>query len=346
MTRILFSCPPGMSPVRQFRGEGVMERLSKIDSNIQIVYPRRGEPWMDLLNVDACYFMRAFTRAEMDLAALAKDMGVPVWYDIDDDLMAVPPDNPAHDRLADPNVRQIIAFFLTESDLVTTSTKTLRDKFSHLRLGGRPIVVVPNALDDYSIPDIDKRPNGIASSSRRVTWRGGVSHQGDLLNFADEFWKFMEKNLDWSMQFIGYSPFWIAKGFEWKRVNFAGRCSYVPYEFDYYRYIAAFRGMDPQIHIVPLMDNAFNRSKSCIAAMEAIYAGAVPLVPDWEEWEFPCVIQYHDATSFGNRLQDMVDLGMNERESMWRENTDFLMANRKLSAVNITRVKLLKELTS
>ena len=347
MKTVLFVCPPGVSPVRIYRGEGVFERLSKIDPEIRIIYPTGREIWQDLLKADVVYFMRTNGAEDVAVAEKAKDMKVPIWYDMDDDYFNVPPSNPSFDGFRSPKIQQNIAWFLQNADFVTFSTQDLLQRYQNvedLKPGIEPkSCVVPNALDDYILK---VKPAEKMNDRKRILWRGGITHVGDILDYTEEIWKFLAEDKDFDFNFIGFQPFWIVQGWSWKRpeANFKDRVYYTPYQFNYFEYMDFLKRQCAALSFVPLSDNPFNHCKSNIAALESIYAGAVPIVPDWREWEIPGVISYGKDTSLSLALQVGAGLGDEARKKRLQDSCDWINENRVLSVVNKQRIKIMERL--
>lgn len=344
--KILFVSSNGQSPVRIYRGEGVLNRLRKLDPSVELVFPSPGrEMWVDLLSVDVVYFLRCTMQHHVELAMDALNMGVPIWYDLDDDMFSIPPSNPASEQMTKDR-KDRCAWFLVNSMVVTVSTKDLQQKVGKIRgTGEAGVVLVPNALDDYAFPDLLQWPGDRKRDV--VLWRGGVTHQGDLLEFAGEFWKFFEQTPETvKVNFVGYQPFFLAGGFRWldRAVNFTNRMGFTPYQ-DYFAYMGYLRDVaQPATVCVPLVDDPFNRSKSNIALLEAIYAGAVPVVPDWEEWDYPEVSKYSGIEDFSRALLAGYGWSDGYRKKMWEKNIEHLKKNHLLSEVNKKRMQVLEAL--
>jgi hypothetical protein len=182
--------------------------------------------------------------------------------------------------------------------------------------------VIPNAIDDYTLsmpPLVD--PTGT------VHWRGGASHQEDLFFFRDIF-----HDINPPVFYHGWDPWFL-------NVSPDHVFPYIP---DYYRYMALLAESHPTAVIVPLMDCPFNRCKSNIAALEAIWAGAIPVVPDWPEWQFPGSVNYQfaDLARSTNRALELTA----GREVLNEQSKQWLLKNRVLSVVNPFRVKIIREL--
>ena len=344
--KILFVSNTGTSPVHHYRGEGVLERLRKIEPTIEVVYPRK-EAWIDLLGVDVVFFLRCQSANEQNLAMDAMNMGVPIWYDIDDDLFAIPPENPASEGMTQEK-KAVVSWFLQNANAVSVTTEALKKTVVAKRRGDKGVHLIPNALDDYTYTDLDMYlPYG--RQNKLVTWRGGVTHQGDLLEFAQAFWDFLGSTSNVSLHFMGYDPWYLKKGFPWhKPIDYSNRIlPPAKYNFDFYSYLGNFKALvQPWAHVIPLIENPFNKAKSNIALLEAVYAGAIPVVPDWPEWQFPAVHKYEDVEDFSRACQCAIGWNEDHRKAMWEANMDHLKKNYLLSVVNQKRIQLLMEVTA
>lgn len=344
MKNVLILCPQGASPVQIYRGIGVLEQLRKIDPQISVFHPIHNDPWESLIHADVVYAMRTSNARDLAFLHTAQAMGIPVWYDADDDYFGVTPDSPVFAAYQNPTIQKAISQFLSLSDYVTVSTQDLKNKFEKYR-DGKPIEVVNNALDDYIFRDGDIFPAGQARQI--IAWRGGATHQADLACFADQFWEFFDSPTahEWKAQFIGFYPLIIEEGLDWCPKNYTARMLINEYDPRYYQYVRSLRdGVKPFAMAVPLRDNPFNRAKSNIAALEAVYAGAVPVVPNWEEWQFPGAIRYDKREDFGKCLLKISRMKESTRKEIWQENIKFIEEKYLLSKVNAQRVEIVNRL--
>lgn len=347
--KILFVSPKGFSPKRHYRGEGVLERLRLLDDEIEIRYPRHDEFWKDAIGCDIVYFMHCLDPMHQQMAMEAMDMGLPVWVDVDDDLFNLPFDNPAAKTIRKREM-DVHDFFLMNADMVTTTTLNLSNKIDKRRK--KATVIIPNAIDDYAFTDLMVYPE--PHSEHVVSWRGGSSHQGDLWDFTEEFWKFLTKDLSAKLRFIGYDPMWIARGMKWakepfERKNnifmFNSQIQTMPYLFNHYEYLHFLRDEGAGwAHVVPLVFNQFNQSKSNIAALEAIYAGSIPVVPMWEEWVLPKAIRYGHVEDLAPKMHEALGMSPEERKKAWEANVHHVKENYVLSKVNKRRLNVIEAL--
>lgn len=347
--RILYLMPDGQrnSPVRYYRGDGVLERLREMNGTpVEIIYPTQGAPvWRELLRADVVFFMRCYEEHHLQIMQSCLDQKIPVWYDLDDNLFEVPRENPAYGNYMRKAVREGVLDFLASADLVTVSTKELANVV--VKAGGNAPLVIPNALDEKTFHVWDEAPE--VSPRKVITWRGGASHLGDLHHFAKEFWQFFENTKDWNVHFMGLDPWWVANGYAWNPKAFGDRVSSEPYTLDYNQYLWTMR-MDarPKLHVVPLVDNSFNRCKSNIAALEAIFAGAVPIVPaDFEEFQIPGAMGYsHKDGDMASRMIEATEMSESKRLERLAKCRAWLGEKALLSKMNRMRgdalVKLLE----
>lgn len=341
---ILVIGPGGSTPVQIYRGHGVMEKLRQIDPTINITKPLSRDMSENLLSADVVYCLRQSLPRDLEIITTAKAMGVPVWYDADDDYFNVTPDSPVYASYQNEQVRDTIVKFLQGADIVTVSTEDLRQKYKFYR-HGKPLEVVNNALDDYAFKDWNVYPT--EKPEKVIAWRGGVTHQADLASHADQFWEFFDKSdKDWKAHFIGFYPLMIEEGLDWCPKDYVGRMIVDEYDPRYYSYVRRLRdNVKPWAMVVPLRDNPFNRSKSNIAALEAVYAGSIPIVPNWEEWQFDGAIKYDRREDLGKLMLKVSRMNENTRRELWQANLKTIREKYLLSNVNRQRIKILKDLT-
>ena len=96
--------------------------------------------------------------------------------------------------------------------------------------------------------------------------------------------------------------------------------------------------------MVPLADHPFNRSKSNIAYLEAIYSGAICVAPDWDEWRHPGVLTYTGKESFQAQLQRAITMPADELDAEWRRGRDYVETALTIDVVNNVRSAVLDRL--
>ena len=246
--------------------------------------------WDWLGQLDCLYLLDPFTKFDQRLIALARANGVPVWVDYIDDLQNVPPSNDNFMHFADrAKVRANMADIIAAANVVTTTTFTLKCR-------------LPSPEKAIIIPESCRWPACDLPRQRVVTWRGSQSHVEDI--------EFMLPQLEavvnlpqfsrWKWVFIGFDkPNWkISKIFRNPE-----QLEYVPWlpPFDF---INTWGGYAPYLHLSPIVDNPFNRSKTPLAWLEATAVGAAVIGPALPEWNAcPGLIRYETPEQFGEILK-------------------------------------------
>jgi hypothetical protein len=176
---------------------------------------------------------------------LRKHWGAKLIIDIDDNLYAVPSDNPN----ADLARRQKNAFeaAMRIADGVTVSVPNLKRLYGPLNDN---IHVMPNAMD-FSIWDKVKIKKN-TSSKVRIGWRGAMGHKDDL-EMIEPVLKQLMKDYDIEIVTLGYQPSFKTEHHEWVGC------------LDYPAKLGSL-GLD--IGIIPLVDSSFNRAKSNLGYLD------------------------------------------------------------------------------
>lgn len=326
--------PPKMPASNIYRGTGPLSELRHIMPEVKVIYPPVVPDWDVLMQADIVFMMKTSSKEAVRILEMAKICGKPVWYDLDDDLFNIPLENEAHAYYSGQapgyqDIPQNIRILLRNCDVVTVSTNNLGQQIG--AISGRGCKVVPNALDDYMLKRL-----GTSSGPRKklITWRGGSTHQRDLDEYMIQIMELADELKDWKWLFMGHAPYQLMESFP-DRVFTAKQVAY----FDY---MEEFWAMGAAVHIVPLAKTAFNHSKSNIASLEGIYAGASPVIPAASmEWACGQYFGYETKDDFKkcvlNATRPPYDLGQSVRDN-------FIKQNRLLSKVNVMRKEIIEEL--
>ena len=104
-----------------------------------------------------------------------RQRGVPVVYELDDNLLDLHRDEPWETYPGD-SLRGVVAFLARQADGMIVSTPALAERVAHLR---SEVLVVPNALDERLF---GSAPEPLASRSSAVTigYMGTLTHEADL----------------------------------------------------------------------------------------------------------------------------------------------------------------------
>lgn len=214
----------------------------------------------DFHNADVIVFLRQFTREAHQAMKAMRYSGKRVIYDIDDALWDLDPSHPAYSFYNQPKVKRGIEACVRVADLVTTSTESLAEKLGNLN---PRVVVLPNMLPDEVWPFSGAKPQN--SEHVIVGWAGGHTHFADLKLIRTVVAETLEAYPNVEVVCAGFKPTPFAAH---PRLSLA---PWVPIE----EYSAVIRGFD--IGLSPLVDSAFNKSKSDLKALEYSMAG-IPVV--------------------------------------------------------------------
>lgn len=215
--------------------------------------------WSTFLGYDTLILERPSSTDDLKIIKLAKQVGLKVITDWDDDCLHVPVMNPMwhHYQLCRADVMECIAL----SDEVWVSTPGVKKAYS---LYNNNIHVIPNAHNDYLFPVEHKKD--INPETKKAFWRGGGSHEADVYSVADKLLKTINQNNKWMFHIIGTRFIYI----ELKCGSNYQPVSGMPL-MQYFDYMAK---ENPSVVFHPLQNNKFNESKSNIAWLESTYAGA------------------------------------------------------------------------
>ena len=261
----IFGLPVGADGCGYYRCYQPLAELRRRGHNVML--PERGMVWLPDAELNA---------GDIDVFAgqlLTGPRGMELWeswagktrlvYDIDDDVFSSDHEGSLWHKM--PECRDIAAYLLSISDLVTVSTEPLVEVVKRYNPN---VTVLPNCVHEDLLAI--ERPR-----RERVTvgWAGGTSHLRDFQYAAPMISRFMARNPAVDFHFVGadYSPVR-----EWKAPP--GRhTAWTPDVWDYYR------GVDFDIGIAPLDPaSAFARGKSHLKAMEYGALG-IPVIASYSE---------------------------------------------------------------
>jgi len=181
-------------------------------------------------------------------------------YDIDDDLLNAPSENP-YSKLSTSIEHEAIRSNMQDADLITVSTKPLQEKF---REYNDNIEIVPNCIDPFlfSWPKIEK-------DHLRVGWAGSSTHARDIepavagLKMALD--KMNKKDTRVLPVFMGHLGRVAADKF--KRVVWQQ-----PVLFN--EYYLKLHGLGLDVALAPIRPHPFNEAKSDVKFLEYSGMGA------------------------------------------------------------------------
>lgn len=264
--RILCCIPVSIDATSWYRGMGPLGQLQRTYPEIELL--GFGEwSWDNVGLSDIVFLQRPFGDNHVQMAEYAKKLGLPLWVDYDDDLFSVPFDNPTFGNYGRPEIQENIRRICSKADFMTVATKSLVDVYKKYCPNTHHI---PNCLPDLATR-IRPAEMRVGPREKVILWRGGPTHERDLLSHHAEIMEVAKEFPDYKWCFIGYNPWWLMETLGDRGIYNRGLEI-----VDYFIHLWESR---PSLVIVPLHDSVFNRGKSHIAWLEAAYAGAPALVP-------------------------------------------------------------------
>jgi hypothetical protein len=269
--------------VSHYRGIGVFGPLSRQFPDVQIAYSEAKNITPDIAGCyDWVFSHRPGSDAEINAIYLCYRLGVRVWIDLDDLVWQIPAGNPVQGQYTQ-KIHTNLHHAMSMATLVTCSTKYLAEQTS--QVFNVRAVVVPNAWNEHLFQPHGEPTQTPYEGRIRVLWRGSNTHDADLMHFVTAFKD--RENVDFI--FMGSNPWYLHKS----HVGLLSEIQHIPWQPNTVAYVDALFDIRPHFVVVPLQDNPFNRAKSNIAELEAQAAGAIAIVPDWEEWKSRA--RYRDA---------------------------------------------------
>lgn len=328
--RVLFDIPSPLDATSFYRGIVPIAELGRKRSDLYF-YNDGQWSWASLAPADIVFMQRPFNDTHHDKAIMAKKWGKPLWVDLDDWLLDVPTDNPAHSTYNTDNIKQNIVKILEMADILTVSTNHLKKLYSPFH---KDIRVVHNCLYDAKFKLQEKRPK----RNKLVMWRGSRTHHKDVMSVTPQLANIAKDEAlkEWVFEFVG-DNLWFATDIMPHERTFWGA------GMDIYEYHKHIKDVAPSVMIVPLFDSDFNKSKSNIAWLEATYAGAMTLAPDFEEWRRPGIVNYKDPADFEKKLR-LIMHGEINVEAQVEQSLKDVNDHYLLSEVNIARQLVLDDL--
>jgi hypothetical protein len=263
--------------VRDFyRGLGVLSRLRKCR-----VTKLSLESLLIFEHYDIIFLSSPIHSTNLNVIQYAKDQGIPIWTDYDDYIPDVQTDNAAYDFGSQPGNINTMFACVRESAVVTVTTEFLRQK---LLKHNKNVIVLPNAFNDYCF-----RLEYNLGKNEVVSWRGAIDGHGrDLAHRLDDLIKLDNRFDDngWTFSFNSRNPWYVTDHLRnWLRQP----------ELPFFQFMHNFKQLNPAVFIYPLYDCEFNRSKSHLAWLDATYAGAACVMPNYETYAGYPVLKYKDS---------------------------------------------------
>lgn len=314
-----------------YRGMGPLGEIAR-KSDIMI-HSMEKFHWASMSQISLLFMQRPYTENHKEIMEQALFNNIPIWVDFDDLLFDVPTDNPNWFTYQKKSNVEAVKFCMENADVISVSTNYLGEQISRWN---KNVVVIPNAMD------VDRYPYRghmeVGKMSRSFFWRGSRTHLRDLMTYADPIIEAGPLNDAWKYHFIGDNAWPITDRMR------DDQC-YVMDAMGIEEYMMHIWRIAPSCGLVPLHDSAFNRSKSNIAWMESVFAGAIAIAPNWEEWAHPGTLLYTDQKSFHEAMKVVI----NEEIDVHKVNKqawEYICDTLALSKVNNARRQIIEKLMS
>lgn len=326
---LLTMCPNNMDGTSRYRGAFVWPKLREL-GNFNIKKAHGNIDASDIVLIDGLMLQRPMMPQQVQLASLAKEYKKPIIADYDDNLLCVPPDNPTHQFYSQESYKQNVINSSRMADVITASTDHLSEV---LRKYNPNVVTVPNAIDlDFVQPGSPEIPRNPI-----VMWRGSSTHMKDLMHHQDAILEAYKKFPNYSFAFMGYRPWFLEERMD------PSRYRVLDFDNSYGNYMHNLIKFRSAIHIVPLYDHEFNRSKSNLSHLEGTVAGSMTLAPDWEEWRGTGGALYKNKQEFREKLFNLMDTPLESLSKMAQDNFTWIRENRSLNAITKIRLEVMRK---
>ena len=331
LMKIRYFCTNPHNAISWYRAAGGLEKLKYIDPSIQVHLTEQVD-WQSFIDADIVYIQNPYDWAQYMAAVFAKEMGLPVWIDYDDDVLNIANTHPRFVDFSAITVKEVIWKSMELADVVTVPTAALALTAKEYN---KHVVVVPNAFNDYNMV-----MPGCSNETDSIAWRGGDTHWDDLDDLHVAFKALSEKHPEWSWHFIGLDA-------DTKHITRDMPNSFAIAGKHLLPLITCFQKMrdtKPAVFIHHLIDNLFNRAKSNISWIEATMSGAATLMPALPEFDRPGVAAYSSVEEFMGSMEKLMKSD-NLREKLFQESRTYILDNLKLSNINKIRVDIAHLLT-
>lgn len=254
---------------------------------------------------------------EQNYAALQrmKSFGLKLIYDLDDNMWAIPPYNPAYKmfKQLEPGFRVCAA----ACDMITVSTEPLR--IAVRRAIGKncpPVEVVQNSMDHDWFAPVPEELRKKKGDRVVLGWAGTNTHTGDVKHIFSILPKLVDRLPQLELEFVGLPAPNEFRDVDGKivhpRVRERDFCPVAEWP-------ARWASWQWDIAIAPLDDNKFNASKSNIKALESAALSIPCVVSD--------VAPYHDFCAHSKLLKQTV-LAYGQLD--WERKIEALVVNSEL----------------
>ena len=312
-----------------YRAIGPWSRLQKDNPGVKVI-PHGQTQWASLTEGDVLFVQRPFDGAALKSIQIARLSGIPTWVDYDDNVFAVPEDNPSFPVYSQESTKATMRESIKLASVVTVSNDFLKEEFSKWNPNVR---VVRNGLD---LKLLAFRPNPMPARNKILVWRGNSSHQRDVNEIEQELVGISHSPAfdGWKVYFMGYAPWNVIDRMR------PGTAGHVPL-MDVMKFFHFLMREAPAAILSPLVKTEFNRGRSNISYLESAFVGAVNVCRALPEFERPGAATYRDPAEFGIQVSRVL-AGAAEMDALtaW----EHVSKHETLELRNNERLAILEEL--
>lgn len=297
----------GVTWWRMYRPLAYLHRI--YGREIEIVHNETGMIYPHhFLYADVCLCYRPCEPNHVRAMEMARDAGVPIISDFDDNVLDLPVGHSIWRIYA--RKKSYVEACIAMSAQLWVSTPALKEQFKHPNT-----VIIPNAVFESDLPNEPCKHEGV------VAWRGSEMHREDLeYGFRGEYERMLSKIK--KFLWIGYMPTWAT----FQNPNSKALVHYETTWIETNQWFNYLRHQKIQAITKPLLPCAFNDSKSNISWLEATVSGAV------------CVGTYAGKPGWENVLKELPRNNDQWRQA-WQESHDEILQNYNLEQWNEIRYR-------
>ena len=317
----------------KWRGAIPAKYLARRGHKVQILSNKTQYEAPDVLVLYRAHFPQAIKIVEW-----CKQNNIRVVFDTDDALDLVPPENLNYKALQ--GRLPLYESLMRSADVVTTTTETLAE---YLRNWNPNVAVIPNSVDPEEWTCLPRN-----TRERRIGWTGSPTHFADLAVVLDAV-RHVQKKIPFTFVLQGIckeatlDELLANLRIKWGQAlfetplgrsikHFMDKLSGIRYEFHPNIPI----GQHPQkvcelgldIGIAPLLDDPFNRYKSCIKYYEYAMSGAVTLASHVLPYsaEVPATAK-NNRDAWKRKLEEVLQA---DRAKLNREQREWVLTHRNI----------------
>jgi hypothetical protein len=323
MTKILMNVP-------NMDGTAYYRSMPFTRLGMDVVYHDtwKGLTLEEVYDCDVAFFQRPANQIQVRNIEACKKYKIPVVIDYDDWGFEIDADNPAFDFYSRDDKKACMKECLKLADVTIASVEFLKQSLLEIAPTAN-IVVIPNAVDEKKF----KITPAHHDRDKVILLRGGGSHQKDWAKYKDGIIQLMEDFPDYTLAVMGFHPEWLKSIKKIKYYRFS----------DLITYFETLMQLKPELMIVPLEDNKFNRCKTDIALIEGTIAGATVISAKLPEFS-----KYSELLTFetNDELGALGSIMLNNKKASQGYYKEFLSQIPKLSDVNEKRRDIIEQISA